>query len=109
MRHFDVAVAGAGLIGAAIAWELAEAGLSVGVFDARDPGREASWASAGILSPAPENPGAIPVVPLGKASLALYPEFIAAAEESSGQRVGYRRKGTVEALFPLTLSAISAR
>jgi glycine oxidase len=99
MRHFDVAVAGAGLIGAAIAWELAEAGLSVGVFDARDPGREASWASAGILSPAPENPGAIPVVPLGKASLALYPEFIAAAEESSGQRVGYRRKGTVEALF----------
>src|SRR5262249_54988300 len=72
---------------------------SAGVFDAAEPGREASWASAGILSPAPENPGAIPAVPLGKASLALYPQFVAAVEEASGQRVGYRPKGTIEALF----------
>ncbi len=99
MKRFDVAVAGAGLIGAAIAWELAQSGLSVGIFDAAEPGREASWASAGILSPAPENPGAIPVVPLGKASLALYPDFVSAIEEITGQSVGYRPKGTVEALF----------
>jgi glycine/D-amino acid oxidase-like deaminating enzyme len=62
MKNFDVAIAGAGIIGAAIAWELAQVGLSVGVFDAAEPGREASWASAGILSPAPENPGAIPAL-----------------------------------------------
>jgi glycine oxidase len=99
VKSFDVAIAGAGLIGATIAWELSQAGLSVGVFDAAEPGREASWASAGILSPAPENPGAIPAVPLGKASLALYPDFVAAIEEASGQSVGYRRNGTVEALF----------
>jgi glycine oxidase len=99
MKSFDVAIAGGGLIGGAIALELAQAGLRVGVFDRAEPGREASWASAGILSPAPENPGAIPMVPLGKASLSLYPEFVASVEEISGQRVGFRPKGTIEALF----------
>ena len=99
MKRFDVAIAGGGLIGGTIALELAQAGLRVGVFDRGEPGREASWASAGILSPAPENPGAIPMVPLGKASLALYPEFVANVEEIAGQGVGFRPKGTIEALF----------
>lgn len=99
MKKFDVAIAGGGLIGGSIALELALAGLRVGVFDRQEPGREASWASAGILSPAPENPGMIPAVPFCKASLALYPEFVAMVEETSGQRVGFRPKGTIEALF----------
>src|SRR6202048_3212964 len=99
MLKFDVAIAGAGLIGSAIALELARAGLRVGVFDKQEPGREASWASAGILSPAPENPGMIPMVPVGIASMALYPEFIANVEELSGRDTGYRKQGTVEAFF----------
>src|SRR5215472_12573746 len=99
MKKFDVAVAGGGLIGSAIALELARAGLRTGIFDAREPGLEASWAGAGILSPAPENPGAIPLLPLGKASLALYPEFVATVEELSGQTVGFRPNGTLEPLF----------
>jgi len=99
MKKFDVAIAGGGLIGGAIALELARAGLRVGVFERQAPGQEASWAGAGILSPAPENPGMIPLVPLGKASRALYPEFVATVEEISGQSAGFRPKGTVEALF----------
>src|ERR1700756_1507284 len=99
MKSFDVAIAGGGLIGGAIALELARAGLRVGVFDRGEPGREASWASAGILSPAPENPGGIPMVPLGKASMALYPEFVARVEEISGEKSGFRPRGTVEALL----------
>ena len=99
MRTYDAAIAGGGLIGAAIALELARAGLRVAVFDKREPGQEASWAGAGILSPAPENPGAIPMVPLGKASLALYPEFVANVEEISGRDVGFRQSGSLEALF----------
>lgn len=98
MKTFDVAIAGGGLIGGSVALELARAGLRVGVFDKQEPGKEASWASAGILSPAPENPGMIALVPLGKASMALYPEFIALVEELSGQSVGYRAKGTLEVL-----------
>ena len=99
MEMFDVAIAGAGLIGASIGFELAQAGLRVAMFDRQQPGEGASWAAAGILSPAPENAATISMVPLGRASLALYPEFVANIEESSGQDVGYRAKGTVEALF----------
>jgi glycine oxidase len=99
MKHLDVAIAGGGVIGAAIALELAQAGLSVGVFEKGEPGREASWASAGILSPAPEAPGMIPIVPLAKASMGLYPGFVANVEEISGQSVGFRPFGTMDALF----------
>ena len=38
-------------------------------------------------------------VPLGKASLARYPQFVADVEEISGRRAGFRPKGTLEALF----------
>src|SRR5437773_10397864 len=99
MKKFDVAIAGGGVIGGAIALELARAGLRVAVFDRQHPGQEASWASAGILSPAPENPGMVVMVPLGKASLALYPEFVAQVEEIAGKSTGFRPKGTLEALF----------
>ncbi|HEX9344942.1 MAG TPA: glycine oxidase ThiO [Candidatus Acidoferrum sp.] len=99
MKKFDVAIAGSGVIGGAIALELARAGLRVAVFDRQQPGQEASWASAGILSPAPENPGMVVMVPLGKASLGLYPEFVAQVEEISGKNTGFRLKGTLEALF----------
>src|SRR2546422_11662364 len=69
MKKFDAAIAGCGVIGGAIALELARAGLRVAVFDRQQPGQEASWAGAGILSPAPENPGMVAMVPLRKASL----------------------------------------
>jgi glycine oxidase len=96
MKAFDVAIAGGGLIGASIGWELARAGLRVGIFEAGEPGREASWAGAGILSPAPESSAMLPMVGLGKASLAMYPEFVAQVEEASGLVAGYRPAGTLE-------------
>jgi glycine oxidase len=99
MKKFDVAIAGGGVIGAAIALDLSRAGLRVGLFDRQQPGQEASWAGAGILSPAPENPASVAMVPLGKASLSLYPAFIALVEEISGMSTGFRAKGTLEALF----------
>src|SRR6267378_266292 len=99
MKKFDVAIAGGGLIGGSIALELSRAGMRVGLYDRQQPGQEASWASAGILSPAPENPASVAVVSLGKASLSLYPEFIGLVEEISGMSAGFRRKGTLEALF----------
>lgn len=99
MHTFDVAIAGGGLIGASIALELAQAGLRVALFDQGEPGQEASWAGAGILSPAPENAESIAMVPLAKTSMALYPQFVENVEESSGQNVGFRPKGTLQALF----------
>jgi glycine oxidase len=99
MKTFDAAIAGGGLIGGAIALELSRAGLRVALADARDPGREASWASAGILSPAPENSAMIAMVQLGRASMALYPDFAASVEEISGLPTGYRARGTLEVLL----------
>src|SRR2546423_1453150 len=99
MKNFDVAIAGAGLIGGAIALELAEAGLRVAILERGEPGGEASWAGAGILPPAPESRAMISMVPLAIASMALYPGFIARIEEISGTNVGFRPKGTLQALF----------
>jgi glycine oxidase len=99
MKKFDVAIAGGGLIGGSIALELARAGLRIGLFDRQEPGQEASWAGAGILSPAPESAAMISLVPLAKASMAIYPEFVRMVEEISGQNVGYRPKGTLQAIF----------
>lgn len=105
MQPYDVAIAGAGLIGASTALELAQAGLRVAVFDRQEPGREASWAAAGILSPAPEDSAGITLVPLGKASLAAYPNFAECVEELSGQSVGFRRKGAMDAIFSADAAA----
>ncbi|MFZ3217658.1 MAG: glycine oxidase ThiO [Candidatus Acidiferrales bacterium] len=99
MSAFDVIVVGGGVIGGSIAFELASEKLRVALLDRQDPGREASWAAAGMLSPGPDSPDALPLVPLGKESLRLYPQFIAAIEETSGQRTDFAREGTFE-IFP---------
>jgi glycine oxidase len=96
VETFDVAIVGGGIIGASIAFELAAEKLRVIVLDRQEPGREASWAAAGMLSPAPDSPRDIPLVPLGRESSLIYPEYIAAVEEASGKHTSYTREGTVE-------------
>jgi len=99
MPSHDAIVIGAGLIGSAIALRLAQDGLHVAVLEKNAPGREASWAGAGMLSPAPDSSASIPLVPFGRASLSLYPQFVAEIEEISGRRAGYRKDGAIELLF----------
>lgn len=53
----DVVIAGAGIIGAAIAWHLAEAGRRVCVLDATGPAAAASGASDGAVSVCSKRPG----------------------------------------------------
>ena len=99
MKTYDVTVAGGGLIGASIALELACAGLKVAIFDAQKPGREASWASAGMISPSPESAAMTSLLPISLASVAIYPAFIRRVEELSGRPAGYRKDGGLDILL----------
>ena len=99
MKTYDVVIVGGGIIGGSIAFDLARRNLRVAVLDRQELMHEASWAAAGMLSPAPDCPAAIPLVPLGRASLALYPKFIDALEEASGIHTGFRAGGAVEVIY----------
>jgi glycine oxidase len=91
----DVIVVGAGIIGASLALELRERGASVLVLESGVPGREASFAAAGMLAPAdPETPPAL--CGLAFASTQMYPEFVRTLEEISGIKVDFRRQGTIK-------------
>ena len=96
MKTYDVVIVGGGIIGGSVAFDLAQRDLRVAVLDRQELMREASWAAAGMLSPAPDCPAAIPLVPLGRASMALYPKFVDAVEDASGLRTGFRTGGAIE-------------
>lgn len=98
MKTYDVVIVGGGIIGGSIAFDLAQRNLRVAVLDRQELMREASWAAAGMLSPAPDCAATIPLVPLGRASLSLYPKFVDAVEEASGLRISYRTGGAVEVI-----------
>jgi glycine oxidase len=99
MRSYDCVVVGGGIIGGAIAFELARRGVSVLLLDRQKPGLEASWAAAGMLSPAPDSAEADFLVPLARKSYRLYPEFISAVEKTSDSQVEFRECGTIEVFF----------
>lgn len=99
MKTFDAAIVGGGLIGASAAFELAARNLRVVLLDRQQPGREASWAAAGMLAPSPDGPDAQPLFPLAKESFRLYPEFIGAIEGTLGKSCGFAREGTLEIFF----------
>ena len=91
----DVVVAGAGVVGLSVAWRAAQRGLSVAVVDDA-PGTGASYAAAGMLAPVAEAAyGEEPLVELSRASLALYPAFVAELEAAAGAPVGLRTAGTL--------------
>jgi glycine oxidase len=93
---FDVAIVGGGLIGSSAAFELSASGARVIVLDRHQPGRESSWAAAGMLAPGPDSASSTMLVPLARESLRLYPQFVAAIEEASGKSTSFVREGTLE-------------
>ena len=95
-RPTDVIVLGAGIIGCAIAYELARRGARVCVIDGRDVGCGATQASAGVLAPYIEGEHKSTLAELGVRSLQQYDEFVARVVEDSGTAVQYVRKGTLE-------------
>lgn len=89
-------VIGGGVIGCAIARELAVAGVPCTVLDDRPIGGGATRASAGMLAPYVEAHEPGPLLDLAVRSLDLYDEWIAAIGRESALDVEYRRIGTLE-------------
>jgi len=95
----DVAIIGAGLIGLATAFELAQRGATVRVYDRGEPGHGASWAGAGMLAPFAERIEDEAMLALCRASLARYPAFVEHVTEAAGVHVDVALDGIVEAAF----------
>jgi glycine oxidase len=94
---FDVAVVGAGVIGLAVGWRLAQRGLDVVVLErAAEPARETSSVAAGMLAPISETVATeLALMRLGLASVRAYPAFVAELEDATGMDTGYLRCGTL--------------
>jgi glycine oxidase len=94
-RRPETIVVGAGVIGCAIARELAVRGARVTVVDPRPPGGGATQASAGMLAPYVEAHGGGPMLDLCVRSLDLYDDWIAGLR-AEGCAIEYRRMPTLE-------------
>jgi glycine oxidase len=104
----DVAIAGAGLIGAGIAYELAKAGATVTVFDRDEPAHAASWAGAGMLAPFSEELPDPAMLALCRTSFDMYAPFANELLERTGVDVKFATCGTLHiALDAASFAALS--
>jgi glycine oxidase len=92
----DVIVIGAGIVGCAVAYELARRGASVDIIDDRPAGMGATQASAGVLGPYVEAREEGPLLDLTSRSLDLFDKFVARVAADSGATIGYKRTGTLD-------------
>jgi glycine oxidase len=90
----NITVVGAGVVGCAVAYEIASRGARVQMLDPRGPGRGATGASAGILAPLIEGHSTA-LLRLGTCSVALWDDFIRRVQSDSGQTIEYARSGTL--------------
>src|SRR5690349_10162421 len=98
-RPSDIVVVGAGVIGCAVAYELARRGASVQIVDERAAGMGATQASAGVLAPYIEAHETSPFLDLTVRSLGLFDAFVERTVSDSGIGVPYRRTGTLNVAF----------
>lgn len=85
----NAVIVGGGLVGCAVALELARRGVGVVCLERAVPGAEASSAAGGILAPRVEAHGDPVARAMGLESLAMYEGWL----DSLGNEVGFRRSG----------------
>ncbi|WP_141388530.1 glycine oxidase ThiO [Cellulosimicrobium cellulans] len=91
----DVVVVGGGIVGLAVAWRAARAGLTVTVLDP-SPGDGATHAAAGMLAPVTEADfGEDDALRLHLAAAAAWPGFADDLHAATGADVGLRTAGTL--------------
>jgi glycine oxidase len=93
-KTWDVIIVGAGIIGLSLAIELRKHGMRVLIVERGEPGREASYAAAGMLAASGEEFPA-PLRGLAEESARMYPEFVHELEDESGIKTDFRDQGTI--------------
>ena len=93
MKSWDVTIIGGGLIGLSLAISLRKEGLRVLIVERGEPGREASYAAAGMLAAGAEIPP--PLKGLAEESARAYPEFVNELQDESGVEVDLRDEGSI--------------
>jgi len=89
-----IVVIGAGVAGLSIGWRLAEAGAEAVVLERAQPGRAATWASAGMLVGLLERfDETSPEAQLAHHAASAWPRFAVEVEERSGVPIHYRQDG----------------
>ena len=91
----NVTIVGAGIVGYAVAYELASRGASIRLVDPRGAGLGATHASAGILAPYIEGHSE-QLLKLAVCGLECYDGFIERVRSDSGHAIEHRRNGTLQ-------------
>jgi glycine oxidase len=100
VKTADVAIIGAGVIGACIAETLARAArLHIVLLERGTPGCEASNASAGVLAVASGQARRGVLLELRRLSAEMFPPLVDRLQQDSGIDLGYRRDGLVSLAF----------
>ena len=94
-RGVNVTIVGAGIVGYAVAYELASRGASILIVDPRGVGLGATHATAGVLAPYIEGHSE-QFLEIGVSGLACYDGFVERVRSDSGHTVEYRRNGTLQ-------------
>ncbi len=95
MDRLDVVVLGGGIIGCALAEELARRGQRVAVVERGRVGAEASSAAAGILAAQMDVPRPGPFFDLCQVARRMYPSWVAHLERGLGRSVGFQADGSL--------------
>jgi glycine oxidase len=106
----DVIIIGGGVIGCAIAYHLAKAGVKATVLERAHVAAEASSAAAGLIAPLAEVKERGPFLDLCVTSGRLFPQEVQDIELASGMNVGYVQSGFLQLAFsPAEEEALKAR
>jgi glycine oxidase len=95
-RGPGITVVGAGIIGSSIARRLAMAGRKVRLIDAREAGKGATAAAAGMLALGGECDTDSVWLRLGRRSMELYPGWVRELEEETGLAIDFSIGGALE-------------
>lgn len=82
-------ILGAGAVGLSLAWELVQKGWQVRIIDRGEPGKEASWAGAGIIPPYSREHARHPLEQLKGLSCELHPSWAARLRKETGIDNGF--------------------